>query len=41
MYIYGGYIPLKAELMKEIYTLDLENLTWEKVYSSAKNDKEP
>ena len=41
MYIYGGYIPSKAELMNDIYALDLENLTWEKVSPSSGTNKEP
>ena len=35
MYIYGGYIPSKAELMNDVYALDLEKMAWEKVYNST------
>ncbi len=41
MYVYGGYISAQAELMNEIYALDLENMTWEKTYSSAGTIIEP
>jgi hypothetical protein len=41
MYIYGGYVPSKAELMNDIYALDLENLSWEKVHSSTGTSKGP
>lgn len=37
MYLYGGYIPEKAELMADVYCLDLEKQEWEKVYVSNKN----
>ena len=39
MYVYGGYIPSKAELMKDIYALDLAKMTWEKIYSSTGSQK--
>jgi hypothetical protein len=39
MYIYGGYIPSKAELMKDVYAMDLDKLTWEKVHTSHKDGK--
>ena len=32
MYVLGGYIPEKAENMKNIYSLDLEKYEWELVY---------
>jgi hypothetical protein len=41
MYVYGGYMPAKAELMNDIYSLDLDKLVWEKVYSYKATDKEP
>lgn len=28
MYVYGGYIPGKANYMTEIYAFDLEKKTW-------------
>ena len=28
MYVYAGYIPEKAEFMKDIYTFDLEKHEW-------------
>lgn len=41
MYIYGGYIPSKAELMKDVYALDLEKMQWEKIYTFKSTEKEP
>lgn len=34
MYVYGGYIPSKAQLMNDIYALDLKTMKWEKIYTS-------
>ena len=28
MYIYGGYVPEKAELLRDIYVFDLEKHEW-------------
>lgn len=39
MYLYGGYIPSKAELMNDIYALDLETLVWERVYAFKGTNK--
>lgn len=39
MYVYGGYKPAKAESMKDIYVLDLDKMTWEKIYTSTGSDK--
>lgn len=39
MYLYGGYIPSKAELMSDVYALDLGKLTWERVHQATGTDK--
>ena len=39
MYVYGGYISDKAEYMKDIYAFDLQNFTWEVVYTSGKSEQ--
>ena len=41
MYILGGYIPEKAEYMKNIYCLDLEKFEWELLYDSKCSKDEP
>ncbi len=41
MYVYGGYIPEKAELMNEIYVLDLEKMVWERVWEGKGTENEP
>lgn len=28
MYIYGGYIPNKAEYLKDVYSFDFTTLQW-------------
>jgi len=28
MYVYGGYVQAKAELMNDVWALDLKKLTW-------------
>jgi hypothetical protein len=32
MYVYGGYIPEKAEYMRDIFCLDLDKWEWELVF---------
>lgn len=41
MYLYGGYIASNAQLMNDIYALDLKTMKWEKVYSSKGSSNEP
>lgn len=38
MYVYGGYIPDKAQYLRNIYCLDLEKMEWSTVFES--NSKE-
>lgn len=41
MYIYGGYIPDKAQYMKNIYCLDVDKFEWETVYQHKSTKDEP
>lgn len=40
MYIYGGYIPSKAEFMNIVYCLDLDKMEWVQV-DDGKNSPQP
>ena len=41
MYIYGGYIPDKAEYMTSIYCLDVDKFEWSTVHQGKSPKDEP
>ncbi len=41
MYIYGGYVPGKAQYSRNIYALDLDKMEWNTVFLSKKGADEP
>lgn len=41
MYIYGGYIPHKAEYMASIYCLDVDKFEWSTIYEGKSAKEEP
>ena len=41
MYVYGGYIPSKAEFLLDIYAFDLEKEEWRIEYKNTGGRNEP
>lgn len=41
MYVYGGYIPDKAQYLRNIHCLDLDKMEWSTVFQSKDSKDEP